>query len=57
MNKNIGRMFCVDKDKIALFLSVQKNEKLRDRADDIVSKMDNITANTDIGRKNDEPHK
>ena len=57
MKKSSERMFCVDKDKTDLFFSVQKNEKLRDRADDIVSKMDNITANTDIGRKNDEPHK
>lgn len=45
MNKNIGRMFCVDKDKTALFLSVQKNEKLRNRADDIVSKIDSIITN------------
>lgn len=47
MDKNNDRMFCVDKEKIADFLSVQKNEKLRDRADDIVSKIDNIITNTE----------
>lgn len=57
MNKNSGIMFSVDKEKIADFLNIQKNEKLRDRADVIVSKIENIITNTDIGRKNDEPHK